>query len=157
MVRSTNVIEKSFMSSNIIILALFYTLFGAVLSYMMYHLFDEFDEHWRNRSTVFQLTDVGIEISILATIAFWSSQLTDYLPPFLPVRKELDSLVDNYISGMFFLFSIFVFMDDLKEKLKYLFHKILGPYFNTIFPQYGSIVDLTLSYKPRKTDKTKFN
>jgi H+/Cl- antiporter ClcA len=60
MVRSTNVIEKSFMSSNIIILALFYTLFGAVLSYMMYHLFDEFDEHWRNRSNVFQLTDVGI-------------------------------------------------------------------------------------------------
>jgi hypothetical protein len=157
MVRSTNVIEKSFMSSNIIILALFYTLFGAVLSYMMYHLFDEFDEHWRNRSTVFQLTDVGIEISILATIAFWSSQLTDYLPPFLPVRKELDSLVDNYISGMFFLFAIFVFMDDLTEKLKYLFHKILGPQFNTIFPQYGSIVDLTLSYKPRKTDKTKFN
>jgi len=157
MVRSTNVVEKSFMSSNIIILALFYTLFGAVLSYTMYHLFDEFDEHWRNSSTVFQLTDVSLEISILATIAFWSSQIINYTPPMLPVRKELDSLVDNYISGMFFLFAIFVFMDDLTEKLKYLFYKILGPYFNTIFPQYGSIVDLTLSYKPRKTDKTKFN
>jgi hypothetical protein len=123
----------------------------------MYHIFDEFDEHWKERTTVFQLTDVTLEISILATIAFWSSQIINYAPPMLPVRKELDSLVDNYISGMFFLFAIFVFMDDLTEKLKFLFHKILGPHFNTIFPQYGSIVDLTLSYTPRKTDKSKFN
>ena len=156
MVRTTNVIEKSFMSSNVILLALFYTVFGACLSYVMYHIFDEFDEHWKKRTTIFQLTDVTLEISILATIAFWSSQIINYAPPMLPVRKELDSLVDNYISGMFFLFAIFVFMDDLTEKLKFLFHKIIGPHFNTIFPQYGSIVDLTLSYTPRKTDKSKF-
>jgi 2C-methyl-D-erythritol 2,4-cyclodiphosphate synthase len=99
MVRTTNVIEKSFMSSNVILLALFYTVFGACLSYVMYHIFDEFDEHWKKRTTVFQLTDVTLEISILATIAFWSSQIINYAPPMLPVRKELDSLVDTSLKA----------------------------------------------------------
>jgi hypothetical protein len=152
MVRSTTIVEKGLMTSNLIVLAVGYTVLGAILSFIMFHIFDEFDEQWKKRSITFQLTDVSIEISILATVAFWSSQITEYLPPLFPVRKQLDSLVDNYISGMFFLFAIYVFMDDLTEKLKYLFSETLGPHFNTIFPQYGSIVDLSLSYEPRKSD-----
>jgi len=150
-----NVVETGFVGTNAIFLAIFYTIFGALLSYVMYHLFNEFDETWKQKTLLFQLGDVGLEVSILASVALWSTEIIKIAPSFLPVRKELDLLVDNYISGIFFIFAVFVFMDQLTEKLKYLFARILGPTFNKIFPQYGSIIDLSLSYSPRKTDKSK--
>ncbi|NDB81197.1 MAG: hypothetical protein EB127_00385 [Alphaproteobacteria bacterium] len=152
-----NVVETGFVSTNAILLAIFYTIFGALLSYAMYHLFNEFDDEWKQKTILFQITDVTLEVSILASVAFWTSEIINVAPPFLPVRRELDNLVDSYISGIFFIFAVFVFMDQLTEKLKYLFARILGPTFNKIFPQYGSIVDLSLSYSPpRKTDKDNY-
>jgi H+/Cl- antiporter ClcA len=151
-----NVVETGFVGTNAIFLAIFYTIFGAVLSYVMYHLFNEFDDEWKQKTLLFQLGDVGLEVSILASVALWSTEIIKIAPSFLPVRKELDLLVDNYISGIFFIFAVFVFMDQLTEKLKYLFARILGPTFNKIFPQYGSIIDLSLSYSPRKTDKDNY-
>jgi len=63
-------------------------------------------------------------------------------------------LVDGHISGIFFIFAVFVFMDHLTEKLKFVFNKLFSSTFDKLFPQYGSIVDLSLSYRPpRKTDK----
>jgi len=147
------ILDRTFMSSNAITLAIGYTAFGALLSYIMYHLFDEFDEDWKKRTIVFQLADVSVEIGILATVSFWSSQFIQYLPPMLPVRKQLDTMVDSYISGIFFIFAIFIFLESLTEKLKYLFHTILEPYFNRIFPKYGSIIDLSLSYTPKTEQK----
>lgn len=140
---------------NIIVLAIFYTLFGAILSYILYYIFDEYNDDWKKKSLGFQLADVGIELSVIATVAFWSSEIIKAFPPFLHVRKELDTLVDEYISGIFFIFAVFVFMDQLTDKLKFLFEKNLAPLFNKLFPQFGSIVNLTLSYSPRKTDKDK--
>ena len=151
-----NVVETGFVGTNAIFLAIFYTIFGALLSYVMYHIFNEFDDEWKQKTLLFQLGDVGLEVSILASVALWSTEIIKIAPSFLPVRKELDLLVDNYISGIFFIFAVFVFMDQLTEKLKYLFARILGPTFNKIFPQYGSIIDLSLSYSPRKTDKDNY-
>jgi len=151
-----NVVETGFVGTNAIFLAIFYTIFGALLSYVMYHLFNEFDDEWKQKTLLFQLGDVGLEVSILASVALWSSEIIKFAPSFLPVRKELDLLVDNYISGIFFIFAVFVFMDQLTDKLKFLFNRILGPTFNKIFPQYGSIIDLSLSYSPRKTDKDNY-
>lgn len=151
-----NVVETGFVGTNAIFLAIFYTIFGALLSYVMYYLFNEFDDEWKQKTLLFQLGDVGLEISILASVALWSTEIIKVAPPFLPVRKDLDLLVDNYISGIFFIFAVFVFMDQLTDKLKFLFNRILGPTFNKIFPQYGSIIDLSLSYSPRKTDKDNY-
>ena len=151
-----NVVETGFVGTNAIFLAIFYTIFGALLSYVMYYLFNEFDDTWKEKTVFFQLADVGLEISILASVALWSTEIIKVAPPFLPVRKDLDLLVDNYISGIFFIFAVFVFMDQLTDKLKFLFNRILGPTFNKIFPQYGSIIDLSLSYSPRKTDKDNY-
>ena len=148
--------EVFFISVNVIVLAIFYTLFGALLSYILYYIFDEYTDDWKKKSIGFQLVDVGIELSVIATIAFWSSEIIKAFPPFLPVRKELDTLVDEYISGIFFIFAVFVFMDQLTDKLKFLFEKTLAPIFNNLFPKYGSIINLSLSYSPRKTDKSKF-
>lgn len=152
--------ETGLITLNAAILAVFYTLLGVLLSYVMYHMFDSFDDSWKeDRSLAFQLTDVSLEISILSIIAFWSAHIIEIAPPFFYVRKELDTLVDGYISGIFYIFAIFIFMDELTDKLKFLFEKMFNSGFSKYFPQYGSIIDLSLSYTPptSKTETRKFS
>lgn len=141
---------------NASLLAIFYTLLGVLVSFVLYYIFDEYDDKWKEHSIGFQLADVSLEISILSLVAFWSAHIIELAPPLLHVRKELDLLVDGYISGIFYVFAVFVFMNDLTEKLKFIFDTSLGNHFTKIFPQYGSIIDLSLSYTPpRKTNETK--
>lgn len=148
--------EMGLITLNAAILAVFYTLLGVLLSYVMYHLFDSFDDTWKkDRSLPFQLTDVSLEISILSIVAFWSAHIIEISPPFFHVRKELDILVDGYISGIFYIFAIFIFLDELTLKLKFLFEKMFNTPFSQYFPQHGSIIDMSLSYSPlpRKTER----
>lgn len=150
----TNGKEKLFISLNTAFLSIFYTLLGVFVSYILYFLFDEYDEKWEKKSITYKFLDVSVEISLLSTLAFWSAQLIELAPPVFPVRKQLDLLVDGYISGIFYVFAVFLFMESLTNKLKFLFHELFEPYFSKIFPQYGSIIDLSLSYKSiEKTEK----
>lgn len=145
--------DSIYVSLNAAVLAIVYTIFGALISYIFYHLFDEANDVWKKRSLFFQVSDVTFEVVIIAIIAFWSARIVQLLPPFFSVRKELDLLVDGYISGIFFIFAMFLFLDELTEKLKYLYETLLGKHFTKLMPQHGSIVDLSLSYEPlSKTD-----
>jgi hypothetical protein len=125
--------EIAFVSLNAVILALFYTLFGLFISFVLYYLFDEFDEKWKERSIYYQLADVSTEIALLAIVSFWSAHVIEWAPPFFHVRKVLDTLVDEYISGIFFIFAVFIFMNQFTDKLKYLFEKKVGPHFDKVF------------------------
>jgi hypothetical protein len=125
--------EIAFVSLNAIILALFYTVFGLFISFVLYYLFDEFDEKWKERSIFYQLADVSTEIALLAIISFWSAHVIEWAPPFFPVRKLLDTLVDDYISGIFFIFAVFIFMNQFTDKLKFLFEMKVGPHFDKVF------------------------
>jgi len=138
---------------NAAILAVGYTLLGVMVSFALHYLFDEYDEDWEKRSILYQITDVSVEISLLSVIAFWSAHVIEVAPPFFPVRKQLDLLVDGYISGIFYIFAVFVFMDQLTDKLKFIFKKHIEPTFESMFPTHGSIIDMNLSYGSRKTDK----
>ena len=148
-----NYIEMLGVTVNAGLLAIIYTVFGAFISYVMYHIFDEFDDKWAKRSELYKFTDVTVELVIIAIVAFWSAHMIEKALPIFPVRKELDTLVDGYISGIFFIFAMFLFLDELTEKLKYLHHEYLGGHFSRLLPQHGSIIDLSLSYTPRKTEK----
>jgi len=150
-----NLTEKFGVTINAALLAILYTLFGLFISYMFYHIFDEFDEKWIKQTELYKFSDVSIEIIIIAVVAFWSAHIVEQLPPFFPVRKELDTLVDGYISGIFFIFAIFLFLDELTEKLKYLHEEYMGPHVRRWVPQHGSLIDFSLSYKPppRKTEE----
>jgi hypothetical protein len=145
--------EAFYVTINASLLAIMYTVFGALISYVFYHIFDEFNDDWKKRSEAYKITEVTVEVVIIANIAFWSAQYIELLPPFMRVRKELDTLVDGYISGIFFIFAMFLFIDQLTEKLKYLYHDYLEEHAGRIFPQYGSIIDLSLSYTP-KTERS---
>lgn len=139
------------MTFNAVILALFYTVFGALLSLVFYNLFDDYDEEWQKKSELYKFGDIIIEISLIAVIGLWSYRIIDNLPPFFSVEKHLDSMVDEYMSGIFFTYAMFLFLEELSDKLRFLYQKYLGHHLKQIIPQNGSIVDLSLSYS--KTDK----
>ena len=146
--------EKFFVSMNASLLAIFYTMLGVFISYILYYLFDEYNEKWEKRSISYKLLDVSVEISLIAVIACWSAHIIELAPPIFPVRTELDVLVDTFVSGIFYIFAVFLFMDSLTGKLKFLFHELFEVHFTRIFPKHGSIIDLSLSYSPiEKTEK----
>ena len=54
------------------------------------------------------------------------------------------------------MIALFLFLDGLTEKLKYLQNNFFEDTFSTWLPQYGSLVDLNLSYTPiTEEDKKK--
>ena len=65
----------------------------------------------------------------------------------------LEDFIDSYTSGLFFLFTIFIFLDDLSNKLKYVFHQLLDKVFDRYFPAAGSILDGTLHYSSQQRKK----
>lgn len=140
------------MSINLSTLAITYTIFGALISYVFYYIFDEFDDKWKKRSELYKFSDVFIETILIALVAFWSSQFIQQLPPLFKVRKVLDIMVDTYISGIFFVFAMFLFLDQFTEKLKFLHDDYLSGYLSKLIPQHGHLLDLTLSYTPIKTN-----
>jgi len=145
--------EAFIVTINAGLLAIFYTGLGVVISYFLYHIFDEYNEEWQKKSAWFKISDVTIEVVVIGIVAFWSSRAVEIMAPFIPVRKELDRLVDGYISGIFFVFAMFVFLDSLSEKVRHLQEQYFAHQFENLLPKHGSLVDLSLSYFPvRKTD-----
>jgi hypothetical protein len=108
------------------LLALFYTVFGGVLSYILYYVFDDHDATWEEHPTWWQVSTVSLEIVSIAIIGMWSALLIRDAPPIFHVSKEWDIFVDSYISGVFFAFAMFLFLDNLGSKLQFLYHKFLG-------------------------------
>jgi hypothetical protein len=113
-------------SMNAGLLAIFYTVFGGILSYVLYYIFDEHDDVWEEQPTWWQLSTVGLEIITIAVIGLWSALLIRDAPPIFHVSNEWDIFVDSYISGVFFAFAMFLFLDNMSSKLKYLYRKFLG-------------------------------
>jgi hypothetical protein len=146
-------------TANIIIFSLLYATAGAILSFVLYYTFDMYDPkenqgmEWETKGVPFQLFDVIVEISIISVVAFWLVHYINTSAPIIPVRRGLEKFIDSYTSGLFFMFTIFIFLDDLGEKLKYIFHLTLGSTFDVVFPAEGSVLDGTLKYSPEQRKK----
>jgi hypothetical protein len=134
------------LSLNIAMLAILYALMGALVSYVFYYIFDEYDEKWKSSSVWYKLYDVAVEISLMALIAFWAVFTINTSAPIFPVRQAMAEYVDTYTSGMFFMYAIFLFMGSLGDKLKYLYETYLSKHFDRVFPSHGSILDFSLRY-----------
>ena len=153
------------LSGNIAFLSIVYTFVGALVSFVFYYLFDEYgptDEpargmEWEKKSMWYQMYDICFEIAVIGLISFWLTFTINTSAPIIPVPVHLAAFVDTYTTGMFFMFTIFLFMNDLSSKLVYVYNEYLGKHFDWIFPNGGSILDLSLHYKPRNTDKTNSN
>jgi len=106
---------------NISILTLFYTVFGGIVSFGLKTLFYEFDETWKRSQLLFKIGEVGLELVFIGIIAYWSMFYIRKAPPIFPVSKAFDESVDTYISGIFFVYAIFLFFDHLSDKIQYLY------------------------------------
>ena len=124
------------------ILSIFYTALGGIISYILYFFVDKHDADWEKKSTWYQVGDVTLQLSIVGTIAFWVTYLIREAAPIFPVSKDLDALVDTYISGVFFAYAVFLFIEHLNTKVKFLYHKMFDHHMEKMFPL-------------RKTDKKK--
>jgi len=148
--------ENLAVTGNAAILAVLHTVYGAFISYIFYYIFDEFNESWQARSKLYQVTDIAIEIMLIAVFGYWASETTLMLSPIFPVSRAKEIAVDSWVSGIFFVIALFLFLDGLTEKLKYMQDSIFQVTFSSLFPQYGSIVDFSLSYEPvTEEDKKK--
>jgi hypothetical protein len=142
-------------TGNIAIFSVFYTLAGALLSYILYYLFDVYNDknkEWEEKGLSYQVFDVSLEIAIIGIVAFWLVYSINVSAPIIPVRRGLENFVDSYTAGLFFMFAMFIFLGDLTNKLKYIFDTFLGAYFDTIFPEEGSILDGTLRYSKKQKE-----
>jgi hypothetical protein len=140
--------ESLAVTGNAAVLAILHTVYGAFISYLFYYLFDEFDEKWQKRSDLYKITDVMVEIMLIATFGYWASEATLLIPPIFPTSRAKEIAVDSWVSGIFFVIALFLFLDGLTEKLKYLQNNFFEDAFSRWLPQYGSLVDLNLSYTP---------
>ena len=134
------------LSLNIAMLSVFYAFLGGAVSFTFHYLFDDFNDEWKQKSLGFKLFDIAIEIALLALVAFWSVFTINTSAPIFPVRAAMASYVDAYTSGMFFIYAIFLFMDDLSHKMRYMYDTYLDKPVREIFPTHGSILDLSLRY-----------
>ena len=134
-------------SLNIGLLAAFYTAIGGLTSYIIYYLFEDHGDKWEKRSLMYQFADVLIEITLVGMVGFWFTYNIKEYPPLVPMSREMDALVDTYISAVFFGYAIFIFLEDLTKKIKFLFDRLLKKNFEKVFPE-GSILDIL----SRKTD-----
>jgi len=149
-------------TGNIAIFALVYTLAGAVLSYVLWYAFDPYDPYdesdpeqkrmkvWEGKGLLFNLYDIAVELIIIAISAFWLTYFLDTAAPLIPVRKGLEDFIDSYTSGMFFMFAVFVFLDDISYKMKYVFNTIFGDFLDYWIPEEGSLLDFSVKYSERQ-------
>jgi len=135
---------------NIAVLAVFYTAFGAFISYILFHIFDDYGKEWEDQGIIYQSVDVATELSLVGVIAFWTTNLIKEYPPMFEVHRALDKNVDTYISGLFFAFAMFLFLGDLTEKIKYVYEKFLKTHFVRLFPENWSVMKSVLG--SRKTE-----
>ena len=119
---------------NVSILAVFYTALGGIISYLLYYFVDEHDENWEKKSTLYQMYDVSFQLALIGILTFWITYLMREAAPIFPISKELDLLVDTYVSGLFFAYAMFLFIEYLDSKIKFLYHKLLDKHIANFVP-----------------------
>lgn len=141
-------------SLNIMILAVFYTVLGAFISYILFHLFDDYGKEWEEQGILYQTADVVTELTFVGAIAFWTTKIIKEFPPVFTIHTSLDREIDLYISGLFFAFAMFMFLNDLSTKIKYIYEKFLKTQFVRIFPEQWSIIKMV--FGTRKTESKNY-
>lgn len=148
------------LSGNIAFLSVLYTFLGGLVSFIFYYIFDEYspdtepprNKEWEKAPTWYQILDVCVEVILTGLLSFWITFTLNSSAPIIPVRSDLSSYVDTYTTGMFFMYTVFLFTTDMSNKLKFLYTDVFGSYFDKIFPNAGSLLTLNLHYTARKTD-----
>jgi hypothetical protein len=147
------------LTANIAMLAIVYTILGSFMSFIFYYLFDEYDLwherglDWEKKSLTYQVADLLIEVALIAVVSFWSTFFVNERFPIIPVNVRFAEYIDTYSTGLFFMYTIFIFVDSFGYKLQYVISRIFGPTFDKWLPDSGSIVDLSLHWSKPGEEK----
>lgn len=120
---------------NTSILSIFYTTLGGIISYLLSIFVDEPMDIWQRKPLWYQLGSVSLQLSILGSLIFWITYVVREASPIFPVSRELDRLVDTYISGVFFAYAMFLFITYLDTKIRYLYHELLDKHIEKMLPR----------------------
>jgi hypothetical protein len=134
------------LSLNIALLAIVYTSLGAILSFFFYYIFDEHVEDWEKKGLLYQVYDLFVEVAIIGITSFWVVYIVNERFPIIPVRKDLAPFIDTYSTGLFFMYTIFIFVDSFGSKLIYVINHLFGSLFDKYLPDSGSILDGSLRW-----------
>jgi hypothetical protein len=130
---------------NIVILAIFYTLVGLLLSIILFHLFDDCDKEWKGEPLTYQVGDIVLELGIIGSVAFWTTEITREWAPIFPIAKALDLKIDTYTSGIFFAYAMFLFLEDLSQKIKFLYDSHIHHHIVRYIPPNWSVMKVLFS------------
>ena len=111
---------------NMIFVAVFYLFLGGFVSYCLAYIFPKFNDEWEKQSNAYQLADVSIEIIIIILIAFWLTYFVNTYIPIIPVSGGLEHYIESFGAQTIFIYSIFIFLGTLDDKLKHVFKDIFG-------------------------------
>jgi hypothetical protein len=114
------------LTGNLVFVAIFYVFLGGAISYLLKNLFPKFDEKWERLPNLVQLADVSLEISIIVLIAFWLTYIVHSWIPVLPVSSALEHYIESFGGQMIFVYAVFIFMENLDDKLMHVFQDIFG-------------------------------
>ena len=106
---------------NLVILGLLNAALGFFVSYAIGLLFPDFTDEWKKEPAWVQWSDVIAEVSLLVIAAFWVTYLVRFIIPVVPLRPSLEHYIEQYGSNFMFLYAIFIFFDDLSDKMLFLF------------------------------------
>ena len=106
---------------NLVILGLLNAALGFFVSYGIGLLFPDFTDEWKKEPAWVQWSDVITEVSLLVIAAFWVTYLVRFIIPVVPLRPSLEHYIEEYGSNFMFLYAVFIFFDDLSDKMLFLF------------------------------------
>jgi len=111
---------------NLVAIAVFYVFLGGLLSWSMWMMFPDFDEEWKKQSIAYKTLDVSAEISVIIIVAFWTTYVIHSYIPILPVTSALEGYIESFGGQMIFVYAVFVFLSNLDDKLKDVYHSAFG-------------------------------
>jgi hypothetical protein len=145
-------------TANIVFLSIFFTFMGGFISFVFYYIFDEYGPDdkpkrgmgWENHSLIRKIADISLEITCIGLVSFWLTYMINTTAPIFPIRHDLASYIDTYTTGMFFMYTVFLFTNDLSSKLRHVYNDYIGVHFDT----HGSIWDMNLTFRRTKTKQS---
>lgn len=106
---------------NLILLSIFYVVIGFLVSYLIGLFFPDYTEEWKKEPLWLRLADVTAEISLLVVASFWVTYFARLVIPVVPLKPSLEHYLEQYAGNTMFVYAIFIFFNDLSDKLIYLF------------------------------------
>jgi len=106
---------------NLILLAIFYVIIGFLVSYGIGLFFPDYTEEWKKEPLWLRLADVTAEVSLLVVASFWVTYFARFVIPVIPLKPSLEHYLEQYAGNTMFVYAIFIFFNDLSDKLIFLF------------------------------------